>query len=148
METTTVDRKMEIGPEILDSLNSTRKWTTFLSILGFIFLGLLIVFGLAASLFLTTFRTSEANLGIPESVMIIIFIVFGAIYFFPVFFLFRFSRNTRDGIQNLDRLKLEKGLNNLRLYFTYIGIMVIVVLTIYVVALLAAGASISFLKGI
>lgn len=148
METTSGDRKMEIGPEILDNLNSTRKWTTFLSVLGFIFLGLLIIAGIAASLFLTTFRTREANLGIPESVMIIIFIVFGAIYFFPVFFLFRFSRNTRDGIQNLDRLKLAKGLNNLRLYFTYIGIMVIVVLTIYVVALLAAGASISFLKGV
>jgi hypothetical protein len=148
METTPEERKMEIGPEILNSLNSTRKLTTFLSVLGFIFLGLLIVAGLVASLFLTTFKTKEANLGIPESVMIIIFIVFGAIYFFPVFFLFRFSRNTRDGIQNLDRQKLEKGFNNLKLYFSYIGIMVIVVLTVYVVALLVAGASISFLKGI
>jgi heme/copper-type cytochrome/quinol oxidase subunit 2 len=80
--------------------------------------------------------------------MIIIFVVVGAIYFFPVFFLFRFSKKTRDAIQNLDSQKLLKGLNNLRLYFTYIGVMVIVVLTIYVVALIAAGASLSFLKGI
>lgn len=148
MEPAPKERKIEIGPEILNNLNSTRKWTTFLSILGFIFLGLLIVAGLTTSLFLTTFRTQEANLGIPESVVIIVLIVIGAIYFLPVFFLFRFSRNTRDGIQNLDRHKLEKGFNNLRLYFTYTGIMVIVVLTIYVVGLVAAGASISFLKGI
>jgi hypothetical protein len=148
METIPEDRKIEMGPEILKHLNATRKWTTFLSVLGFIFLGLLVVAGLFTSLFLTTFKTQEANLGIPESVMIIIFIVVVAINFLPVFFLFRFSRNTRDGIQNLNLSKLEKGFNNLRLYFTYIGIMVIVVLTIYVVALLAAGASISFLKGI
>jgi heme/copper-type cytochrome/quinol oxidase subunit 2 len=148
METTSEDRKIEIGSEILNNLNSTRKWTTFLSVLGFIFLGLLIVAGLTTSLFLTTFKTQEANLGIPESVMIIIFIVIGAIYFCPVFFLFRFSRNTRDAIQNLDRKKMAKGINNLRLYFTYIGIMVIIVLSIYVVALIAAGASLSFLKGI
>lgn len=148
MEPAPKERKIEISPEILNNLNSTRKWTTFLSILGFIFLGLLIVAGLTTSLFLTTFRTQEANLGIPESVVIIVLIVIGAIYFLPVFFLFRFSRNTRDGIQNLDRHKLEKGFNNLRLYFTYTGIMVIVVLTIYVVGLVAAGASISFLKGI
>lgn len=141
------DRKIEMGPEILDHLNSTRKWTMFLSVLGFIFLGLLIVAGLATSLFLTTFKTTEANLGITESLMILIFIIVGAIYFFPVFFLFRFSRNTRDAIQNLDQQKLKKGFRNLRLYFTYIGIMVIVVLTIYVVALLFAGASMSFLKG-
>lgn len=146
METSSQDRKFEMGPEILNDLNSTRKWTMFLSVLGFIFLGLLIVAGLATSLFLSTFKTSEANLGIPESLMILIFIIVGAIYFFPVFFLFRFSRNTRDAIQNLDQQKLQKGIRNLRLYFTYIGIMVIVVLTIYVLALLVAGASMSFLK--
>jgi heme/copper-type cytochrome/quinol oxidase subunit 2 len=148
MESVQEERKIEIGSEILNNLNSTRKWTTFLSVLGFIFLGLLIVAGLTTSLFLTTFKTQEANLGIPESAMIIIFVVVGAIYFFPVFFLFRFSRKTRDAIQNLDSKKLLKGLNNLRLYFTYIGVMVIVVLSIYVVALIAAGASLSFLKGI
>lgn len=148
MESVQEERKIEIGSEILNKLDSTRKWTTFLSVLGFIFLGLIIVAGLTASLFLTTFKTQEANLGIPESAMIIIFVVVGAIYFFPVFFLFRFSRNTRDAIQKLDSKKLSKGLNNLRLYFTYTGIMVIVVLSIYVIALIAAGASLSFLKGI
>jgi hypothetical protein len=142
------DRKIEMSPEILDHLNSTRKWTMFLSVLGFIFLGLIIVAGLATSLFLTTFRTTEAHLGVSESLMILIFIISGAIYFFPVFFLFRFSRNTRDAIQDLDQQKLHKGFRNIKLYFTYIGIMVIVVLTIYVVGLLFAGASMSFLKGI
>lgn len=148
METSSEGRKIEIGPETLNNLNSTRKWTTFLAILGFIFLGLIIIAGLATSLFLSTFSTTEANLGIPESLMILIFIVIGAIYFFPVFFLLRFSRNMRDAIQNLDQQKLQKGFMNLRLYFTYIGIIVIVVLTIYVVALLFAGASMSFLKGV
>jgi heme/copper-type cytochrome/quinol oxidase subunit 2 len=148
MESEQEDRKIEIGSEILNNLNSTRKWTTFLSVLGFIFLGLLIVAGLTTSLFLSAFKTQKANLGIPESMMIIFFVVIGAIYFFPVFFLFRFSRNTRDAIQNFDSKKLLKGLNNLRLFFTYIGVMVIVVLSIYVVALIAAGASISFLKGV
>jgi heme/copper-type cytochrome/quinol oxidase subunit 2 len=147
METTTEDRKIEIGPEILDHLNSTRKWTTFLAVLGFIFLGLLLIAGLATSVFLKTFKTTEANMGIPESLMILLFIIIGFIYFFPVFFLFRFSRNTRDAIQNLDQNKLLKGFRNLRLYFTYIGILVIVVLTIYAVGLLFAGASMSFLKG-
>jgi heme/copper-type cytochrome/quinol oxidase subunit 2 len=147
METPSEERKIEIGSEALNHLNSAWKWTMFLSILGFIFLGLLIVAGVVTSTFLSAFKTQEANLGIPESLMIIILIVIAAIYFFPVFFLFRFSRNTRDAIQTLDRRKLEKAFRNLRIYFTYIGIMVIVVLSIYLVTLLAAGASMSFLKG-
>jgi magnesium-transporting ATPase (P-type) len=146
MGSTTEESKMELGAEILGSLNSIRKWTMFLSVLGFIFLGLIIVAGMATSIFLTTFKTREANLGIPESLMIIIFIIIGAIYFFPVFFLFRFSRNTRDAVQNRDIQKLTRGFRNLRLYFTYIGIMVIVVISIYVMLLFVAGASMSFLK--
>lgn len=147
METSHEELKIELGADALANLDATRKWTMFLSVLGFIFLGLLIVAGLATSLFLTAFKTQEANLGIPESVMIIIFIVIGAIYFFPVFFLFRFSRNTRDAIQNHDVRKLSRGLRNLRLYFTYIGVMVIVVISIYILLLFVAGASMSFLKG-
>ncbi len=147
METPSEERKIEIGTETLNHLNSTWKWTMFLSILGFIFLGLIIIAGAVTSTFLTAFKTQEANLGVPESLMIIILIVVAAIYFFPVLFLFRFSRNTRDAIQNLDKRKLEKAFRNLRTYFTYIGIMVIVVLSIYFVALFAAGASMSFLKG-
>jgi hypothetical protein len=147
MENIQDESKIEIGPEALNNLNVTRKWTTFLSVLGFIFLGLIIVAGLATSLFLTTFKSQQANLGIPEWLMFVVFIVIGILYFFPVFFLFRFSRNTRDGIQNQDPEKLAKGFRNLRLYFAYLGIMVILVITVYFMLLIFAGASISFLKG-
>lgn len=141
------DSKLEIGKDHLSNLDSTRKWTMFLSVLGFIILGLIIVAGLATSLFLNAFKTREASLGIPESLIIIIIIIIAAIYFFPVFFLFRFSRNIRDAVQNNDTQKLSRGFRNLRLYFSYIGIMVIVVLSVYVVLLFFAGASMSFLKG-
>jgi hypothetical protein len=142
-----IENKMELGPSDLKNLNSTRKWTMFLSVLGFIFLGLLIVVGVATSTFLTAFKSKEVNLGVPESLMIVLFIIIAAIYFFPVLFLFRFSRNTRDAIHNHDKLKLEKAFRNLRTYFTYIGVLVIIVLSIYLLALVVAGSSMSFLKG-
>jgi hypothetical protein len=87
MEPTSEERKIEIGPEILNSLNSTRKWTTFLAVLGFIFLGLLIIAGLATSLFLTTFNTTEANLGIPDPFIYCYrrHLFFSCIFSFPFF---------------------------------------------------------------
>jgi len=148
MENSQDDRKLEIGPEILKNLNATRKWTTFLSVLGFIFLGLLIIGGLAAGLFLTVFKSGENLLGFPESFLIIAFFVVGIVYSFPVLFLFRFSRNTRDAIHNNDILKLTKGFKNLYLFFKIIGILVILVLLIYVIALAVSGASMTLLKGI
>lgn len=143
MEPSSENNKLIIGPEAVKNLNATWKWTMFLSVLGFIFLGLLIIVGLVTSTFLNVFKSKEVNLGIPESLMIILFIVIAALYFLPVLFLFRFSRNMRDALQNNDNIKMEKAFKNLRIYFTYIGIMVIIVLSIYIAALVIAGASVS-----
>ncbi len=147
MENSPETKTLEISPSSLNHLNSTRKWTMFLSVLGFIFLGLLIIFGLVTSTFLSAFKSREVNLGIPESMFIIVFIVVAAIYFFPVFYLFRFSRYMRDAIQMRNREKLDKAFKNLRIYFTYTGVLVIIVLSIYLIAIVVAGASVSFLKG-
>jgi len=148
METTSETKKIEIDHEIISNLNTTRKWTMFLAILGFIFLGFIIVFGLIAGTFLSTFKSNEVNLGIPESLMIIMFIVIAAIYFFPVYFLFQFSRHTSKAVETLDKQDLNKAVKNLKAYFTYIGIMAIVVISIYITAIIIAGASMSFLKGV
>ena len=147
MENSSENKTLEISPSSLNHLNSTWKWTMFLSVLGFIFLGLLIIFGLVTSTFLTAFKSKEVSLGIPESMFIVVFIVVAAVYFFPVFYLFRFSRYMRDAIQMLNREKLEKAFKNLRIYFTYVGVLVIIVLSIYLLAIVVAGASMSFLKG-
>jgi integral membrane sensor domain MASE1 len=148
MDTISEENKIEISSEALDNLNVTWRWTTFLSVLGFIFLGLIIVAGIATSLFLTVFKTQQTNLGIPESLMMVVFVIIGILCYFPVFFLFRFSKNIRDAIQNHDQRKLAKGFRNLRLFFAYFGILVILIISVYLILLLFAGASISILKGI
>jgi len=148
MHTTSEENRMELGPEALKHLNATWKWTMFLSVLGFIFLGLLIVAGVATNTFLSAFKTEDVNLGIPESLLVVLFIVISVIYFFPVFYLFRFSRSARDAVQKSDIIKMEKALKNLRIYLTYIGVLAIIVISIYLLALAAGVSSMSFLKGI
>ncbi|MGB8491229.1 MAG: DUF5362 family protein [Bacteroidales bacterium] len=147
MENNQETRKIEIGPDALKNLNATWKWAMFLSVLGFIFFGLLVGIGLVTSTFLSAFKTRQVNLGIPETLMILIFIITAVVYFFPVFFLFRFSRNIRDAIQDTNTRKFERAFRNLRMYFAYIGILIIVALLVYFIALIAAGATMSFLKG-
>ena len=84
-------RKIEIEQETLAHLNTTRKWAMFLAIIGFIFLGLMLIIGLLAGTFLSAFNTGAKSSGIPESLMFIPVLLIGVIYFFPVLFLFRFS---------------------------------------------------------
>jgi uncharacterized membrane protein YjgN (DUF898 family) len=140
--------KIEIERETLSHLDTTRKWAMFLAIIGFIFLGLIIIIGLIAGTFLTAFNSGEKSLCIPESLMFIQLLLLIVIYFFPVLFLFRFSKHTSHAIQNFDKLELHKALKNLKYYFAYLGVLIIIVFSIYIVVLIIAGSSMAFLKGL
>jgi hypothetical protein len=148
MENTQEIRKIEIGQETLNNLNTIRKWAMFLAIIGFIFLGLIIVIGLIAGTFLSAFSSGKTGLGVPESVIMVIFLVLAVVYFFPVLFLFRFSKHTAHAVQILDKHELHKAIKNLKSYFVYLGVLIIIILSFYVVALIVAGTSMAFLKGL
>jgi MFS family permease len=139
-------RKIEIEEDTLKYLDKTRKWTMFLAILGFIFIGLLVIIGLFAGVFMSVFNTSKMSVGFPEWIVFAIILVLSVIYFFPVFFLFRFSKHTSNAVKNLDKKELHKALKNLKSYYVYIGILIIIVLSIYIIAFIAAGASMAFLN--
>ena len=127
METNPEIRKIEIDQDTLNHLNTTRKWTMFLAILGFIFLGLLIIIGIIAGTFLSAFSSGKTGIGITESLILIVFLALAIVYFFPVLFLFRFSKHTAHAVQTINKEELQKAIKNLKFYFVYLGILVIII---------------------
>jgi hypothetical protein len=148
MEINAENRKIEIEKKTLDNLNTIRKWTMFIAIVGFILLGLLLIIGLIAGTFLSAFKSGETGLGIPESLALIVVFVMALIYFFPVFFLFRFSKHTAKAVQTLNKEELHKAFISLKSYVVYLGVLIILGLSVYLVALIFAGSAIAFLKGL
>jgi len=148
METPLENRKIEIEHETLKHLNTTRKWAMFLAIIGFIILGLIVIIGLIAGTFLTAFNSGGKDLGIPESLMFVPILLLAVIYFFPVLFLFRFSKHTSHAVQTLDKMEFHKAIKNLKSCFVYIGVLLIIILSLYIVVLIVAGSSLAFLKGL
>lgn len=148
MEINAENRNIEIEQKTLDNLNTIRKWTMFIAIIGFILLGLLLIIGLIAGTFLTAFKSGETGLGIPESLALIIIFALAIICFFPVFFLFRFSKHTANAVQSHNKEELSKAFKNLKSYVVYLGILIIIGLSIYLLALIFAGSLIASLKGL
>lgn len=148
METPLENKKIEIEQETIKHLNTTRKWAMFLAIIGFIILGLIVIIGLIAGTFLTAFNSGGKDLGIPESLMFVPILLLAVIYFFPVLFLFRFSKHTSHAVQTLDKLEFHKAIKNLKSFFVYIGVLIIIILSLYIVVLIVAGSSLAFLKGL
>ena len=132
MDSNPEQRKIEIGQETLKHLNTLRKWTMFLAVSGFIFLGLIIVLGLITGTFLTAFNHSDKTPGLPDTLVLAGFIALALLIFFPVFFLFRFSKHTSNALTTLDRKEMHKAIKYLKRFFIYIGILLITGVAIYI----------------
>jgi hypothetical protein len=138
--------KIEIGQDTLTQLNTLRKWTMFLAVSGFTFLGLIIALGLITSTFLTTFNQSDKTPGIPDALVYATFILLLLITYFPVLFLFRFSKRASKAITTLDRKELHIAIKYLKRFFIYTGVLLILVLAGYITGLILAGTSATFLQ--
>jgi hypothetical protein len=158
MENVQENKKIEIGQVSLGYLETTRKWTMFFAILGFVFLGILLLVGILAGSFLSAFTSKmpgmeglegvKATGGIASVFLFIFLFVFAVIYFFPLLYLLRFSRHTKNAVANLDPTLMELALKNLKSYWKYIGILTIIVLAFYILVLIIAGGSLAMLSGL
>jgi hypothetical protein len=119
-------------------LTQISKWTKFLSILGFIGCGLMVLLGLAFSTMIGTFTTYQNNKAVSElfvSPWVFFYILIAIFYFFASLYLYQFGEKVKTGIVFQDPLQVESGFSKLKSLFKMIGITTIVFITIYVVAI-------------
>jgi len=67
-----------------------------------------------------------------------IFLVMAAIYFFPIYFLYQFAGKMKQSIDAKDSMTLEEATSFLRRHYQFIGILAIVVLSFYVLGIVAS----------
>jgi len=125
---------IEIEKEGLMHLFETRKWTMFLSVLGFIFIGLMMI----AALVVLTVSSKGFGFGIAFFIMMLIFIV---IYFFPIYYLFKFSELSKIALSTKDNSQLTNALMYLKKHYQYMGILTIIGLSFYLLMFFFAGVA-------
>jgi ABC-type multidrug transport system fused ATPase/permease subunit len=164
MENSLENKRVEIGPEALGYFDTTRKWTMFFAILGFVFLGLMLVFGLLAGSLIRRFTSGMSGMsemqgmegmnsmgaagGMVTIMMFIVFLIMAVIYFFPLFYLLKFSQHAKRAVATCDSNEMTLAFRNIKSYWKYMGILVIILLAVYLIIFIIAGASMAFLTGI
>lgn len=113
-------------------LLETSKWAKFLSIISFISLGLIGLVGLVVTIMSAI--TNQIGL----TIVGVIYLILPVLYFFPTFYLFRFSVRLKAAIEQSDAMVLEEGFENLKSLFKFVGVFTIVVLSMYVLAIIIA----------
>jgi cell division protein FtsX len=123
--------KIELLQETIQNLNETRKWTNFLSIMGFIFIGLMILIAFAVSSMMSTMAESESALPFSGTFLGFVYLIIAFIYFFPILYLYRFSKYTKKALETQNSNDLNEAFKNLKSHYRFMGIITIVMIALY-----------------
>ena len=126
-------------------LAETAKWARFLAIAGFVLIGLIMLIMLVAGAFMSSFIPGMGG-GMATGIFMIYALIIGAIWFFPALFTYRFASNMRRALAGNDQQALITAFQNLKITFRYIGIITIILVSIYALAFVFAGISAAFIS--
>ena len=111
----------------IEQLRETRKWTNFVSIVAIVMIGLMIIIAMGVMIFFFSSRV-----GVFGIMPIFPFAVMTAVYCFPIYYLYQFSKFAKQAVEQYDALALSQALRYLKMHYRYVGILLIVVLGFYV----------------
>lgn len=123
--------------EIEAYLLTTAKWGKFLAIVGYVGLVLMILASVTL-LGQDSGGTAIPGTTIGSGLIGIVYILFVIAYYFPVTFLYRFSVKIQSAIQQNDETNYTLAFENLKSLFKFMGILTIIIISIYVLVLVVA----------
>ena len=136
---------LTIDPMIRSHLSETARWAKFLSIVGFIGCGLIVLLGIFLSINFESLERRNsyyndtrvfAGLG---AVMGFVYIIGAVLYFFPCLFLFRFSNKMKASLASENQDNLNVAFQNLKILYRFKGILTIIALSLYLLAFIFGG---------
>lgn len=124
---------LNITADIREFLDETAKWAHFLSILGFIMVGLIIIIAIFASTFLGVVMNEMQveSSGVSTLLITFIYLTIAVINIFPILFLYRFAKNTKEALRSDNQPALSEAFKNLKSHYKFIGIVALFMLGLY-----------------
>lgn len=115
-------------------LSETAKWCKLLSIAGFIGIGLMLIIALFTGTMVDLLQSSVQK-PLPNGLSIatsITYVLMAIIYFFPMYYLFQFSKHMKNALLMKNDETLEKAFEMLKAHYKYIGVLTIITISLYV----------------
>ncbi len=124
----------------LQNLNETRKCTMFLSIVGFVAVGFLLIVAFFFNSIMGSFPDTSgspmpAGFGVLGTVA---YLLIAVLYFFPIYYLFKFSENMKTGIELKAEANMEQAFSYLKSHYKFMGILTAILLGFYGLVILGS----------
>jgi hypothetical protein len=113
-------------------LQESAKWSKFMAIIGFVGIGLMVLVSLFMAIGFSVMKSSNIP-GLPFSMSVfsILYVLFAAIYFFPVYYLYQYANKTSAALHSKNKQLLADGLENLKSHHKFLGIFTLIIISIY-----------------
>jgi hypothetical protein len=133
-----------LNDQAVDALRISAKWTMFLSILGFIGIGFMILMGIFMSSVMSSLPAEAGGvqgmggmalggmMGAMKGFMTALYLIIAVVYFFPIYYLYKYSKGIKDAIETGNSDILCNALVNLKSHHKYLGIIAIVFISLYI----------------
>ena len=136
------DHDLKLNDYAIAALRESAKWCMFLSIIGFIFIGLMVIGGIFMAVALSAIPDDPYGggmgmnpLGAVKGYLGLFYIVFALIYFFPVYYLYKYANGTKEALESGNEELLAEGLTNLKSHHKFLGIFTIITIALYILAI-------------
>jgi hypothetical protein len=136
------DSQLTLTPASVAFLNETARWAKFISIVGFVGLGFLVLVGLFAGSIFSMIPQEMDTMGSAGlmkgfgAFFGFMYIGMAILYFFPLYYLFQFSVKIKRAFQTNDIPVLEQSFEYLKSHYKFIGILMAIMLGFYALGLL------------
>ena len=116
-------------------LAEIKKWANFLAIMGFVGVGFMVLAAIFITVVFSIIPDEQNMFPFPASLLGVIYLIMAVVYFFPARYLYMFSTKMKYALLNKDNDFLETSFGYLKSHYKFIGILVIVMLTLYPIAM-------------
>jgi len=125
--------EIPLSEEVKDYLSETAKWAKFISIVGFIFAGLMVLISLFLGIFMGSIGSDfgDAAMPFPSSLISIIYFIMALVMVIPILYLYRFANNMQIALRRNNNRALTDSFKNLKSHYKFYGIFMAVILGLY-----------------
>ncbi len=124
-----------------DFLRNTAKWGKFLAIVGFVMIGLIVLMAIFAGTFFSAVMSgagADGFGGAGGAFLSFLYLLFAALYFFPVLYLYKFSNKMQVALLHRNEDLVTESFKNLKSLFKFMGVLTLIMLGFYALGLLFA----------
>lgn len=131
--------ELQITPDIKALLHESARWGRFLSIVGLILSGMVVVMAFLLPSLIDTLSAIQHTEMLPEGSktgITINFLIIASVIFFPSIFLLKFSKAMKKALEEINQDDFSIAFSNLKTLLKFYGVITIIILGLYALAII------------